>query len=133
VRLSPDERRLYVPNGNTSSGRITVIDTATGRASAEIDLDGEPAGFAISPDGLRGYTVIFHEATLAVVDLSAAKLDRTVSILDYPSAIALSPDGGHAFVLVNGSSEVAIIDTQSFAMTTIKLERKASGLIGPPR
>ena len=133
ILLSPDERRLYVPNGLSSSGRITVIDTATGRVSTNIDMGGDPSDLALSPDGRRGYAILFQEHAVGVISTETGGLEKTVAVPNYPFRLALNADGTTAYILSSSSNDITVLDTRTFSSTTLRLERKAHDVIGPSR
>ncbi|HUP56994.1 MAG TPA: peptidoglycan-binding protein, partial [Bdellovibrionota bacterium] len=51
IRLSPDEKHLFVAVNQTSE--LVAVDTRTMKAEARIPVDSYPVGLDISPDGLQ--------------------------------------------------------------------------------
>jgi YVTN family beta-propeller protein len=49
IRLSPDERHVFVAVNQTSE--IVVVDTVNMKAEARIPVDSYPVGLDLSPDG----------------------------------------------------------------------------------
>jgi YVTN family beta-propeller protein len=71
VKLSPDEKKLYVSNGR--AGTISVIDTHTYELLNTIKVGTRPWGIAVSPDGKWLYSANGPSNDVSVVDLSANK------------------------------------------------------------
>jgi YVTN family beta-propeller protein len=92
---------VYVSNGSNDS--ITVINTATGKREADIDLvlDGRvtkcrgmiPFGLALSPDGSTLYVAEAGINAIGVIRLSDRKVLGHIPTAWFPSKLALSPDG----------------------------------------
>jgi YVTN family beta-propeller protein len=67
VKLSPDEKRLYVSNGR--AGTISVFDTHSYELLATIKVGTRPWGIAISPDGNLLFSANGPSNDVSVVDL----------------------------------------------------------------
>ncbi len=126
--FGPDGRHLYVPNGSTGSGRVTVVDPSTHRNVHDIDLPEEPTDVAIHPDGIRAYVPLFRAHSIGVIDLVNRTLVRTVPVRDYPSFLALSADGTALFVLHNGWDAISAIDTLTLAVEAIPIGSSRTSL-----
>lgn len=130
IRLSPDDRTLYVPNGMYASGRLGVVDVMTRKLLVDIPLSASPADIAIAPDGKRAYIL---QGDVAVVDLVGLKVERTIAVQDNANDIALGPDGGSAFVLHRYSDVLTTIDLKTDAVSTRQLEKRGDSFAIPPR
>ncbi|TVL94153.1 serine/threonine-protein kinase [Streptomyces sp. SAJ15] len=111
VAVSPDGRRVYVANYDSSS--VSVIDTATDRTVGDpIPVGDLPIGLAVSPDGRRAYVANYGPDSVSVIDTAT---DRTVGapipVGTDPAEVAVSPDGRRVYVTNSISRSVSVIDT----------------------
>ncbi|MEK7407861.1 MAG: c-type cytochrome [Acidobacteriota bacterium] len=93
--LSPDGKRLYVPN--RFSNDVSVIDTAARKEIGRVQVVREPMGAALSRDGKLLFVINSVPAGRADVEYVAAE----ISLIDTGS---LKPAG--RIVLPNGSAEL---------------------------
>ena len=122
VAVSPDGTRMYV--ANTSSGTVSVIDTATGKlidtnpktpTVDAIRVGSSPSALAVS--GNRLYVANTGSGTVSVIDMTTNKqidADPNSASMDIrvgssPSALAVS--GTRLYVASRGSNTVSVIDT----------------------
>ena len=126
--LSNDGTRTLVitgpsPISTTSTTRVAVIDTATGKqVGSTVSIAGKPVVPAFSADGTRVViTAAGPTATqLAVIDLATGK--QTGTTLTLPGAVGvqlLSADGSRALTTTYGSgtTQVAVLNTLTGAQT----------------
>ncbi len=107
------ERDLYVSEGN--SGRVRLIDPATGKRKQILDLN--QGGFRDSYSGdlaldkSRGLLYVLDQANFRVVlfDTRRKTLMTSVRVGRLPFAIALSPDGKRAYVANIGMFEYTAV------------------------
>ena len=126
--LSNDGTRALVVTGpspisTTSTTRVAVIDTATGKqVGSTVSIAGKPVVPAFSADGTR--VVITAAGTtstqLAVIDLATGKQAGTT--LTLPGAVGvqlLSADGSRALTTTysSGATQVAVLNTLTGAQT----------------
>jgi YVTN family beta-propeller protein len=71
VKLSPDEKTLYVSNGR--AGTISVIDAHSYELLSTINVGTRPWGIAVSPDGRFLYSANGPSNDVSVVDLGTRK------------------------------------------------------------
>ena len=95
---------------------MSVIDTATGVVSASIDVGGQPAGVAITPDGRHAYVTgtVPLDGTVWVIDTATGVVSATIPVGPNPGEVAITPDGTHAYVAdyaIGGGGEVSVIET----------------------
>jgi YVTN family beta-propeller protein len=146
VAFSPDGTKAYVASsgfnvGATFGAGITVIDTATGIATAAIasapgGLIG-PDGVALSPDGKTLYVANsgsqFSGNTLSVIDTSTDTITATVTVGRGPQGIAVSPDGTTAYVANATDGTVSVVDTATrTAINAINVGRSAGSVVVSP-
>lgn len=113
--LSPDGKRLYVPN--RFSNDVSVIDTSALKEIRRVKAVREPAGVALSRDGQLLFVINSIPAGRADVEFVAAE----IGIADVASG---KPAG--RIVLPNGSAELRAIDVSpdgAFACVTHLLAR----------
>ncbi len=113
--LTKDGRRLFVANANRNT--VTVLDTATGRASetllAELQpgaLSGNtPNSLALTPDGKRLFVANANINTLAVFDVAETGKARSLGFIPtgwYPTSVRVSSDG-HKLFVANGKGSIS--------------------------
>lgn len=133
LALSPDQQTVYVPNGSTFSGRLTIVDASRARTIGDIELPGQPSGVVVHPDGARAYVTLFDDEAVSVINLRDHAVERTVQVREYPSGLAVSADGTAIFVIHNGWLAVSIIDTDTLGVETMPLPAPADDITAPPR
>jgi YVTN family beta-propeller protein len=106
-------RNAYV--ANSSSGNVSVIDTASGEVVGEpIDVGSTPGGIAITPDGRHAYVANFGSDSVSVIDTSSnLTVGNPILVGDGPRGVAITPDGKRAYVANQESGTVSVIDTTS--------------------
>lgn len=132
LALGPDQGQVYVPNGSTFEGRLTVISASTYRALIDIDLSGEPTDVAVHPDGTRAYVPLFRDHAIGVIDLRSHTLERAIPVRDYPFRLALNSDGSSLFVTHNGWDALSVIDTRTFSVDTMAIPAPVDFIASPP-
>lgn len=122
LAISPDGRSLLASDGGsggTGSGRITLIDTASGTVAASRDVAFVPLGVAFHPDGSRAYVALANPDNVtagALLVLDPANLAADLGSLPLglrPVGVAVSPDGALAFVtnqVANTLTRVVLAD-----------------------
>ncbi len=118
VALTPDERYLFVANtgGQSSDNRVTVIETATHRVAATIQVGLGPLDLAVSPDGRRVYVTNSRSQSISVLDVSSLREVRKFPVStarDGPFGIVVSPDGGRLYVTDIDGDEVLVLNAET--------------------
>lgn len=131
--LSGDDRFLYVPNGSSTGGRVTVFDTATRRRVADIDVAAEPVDIAVSDDGRLAYVALFRQHAVGVLDLVTHQVTRSIDVPSYPICLALNAAGTVLYVLHNAGNELSIIDLDTSAVASLQLPAPALDIVVPTR
>jgi YVTN family beta-propeller protein len=88
VKLSPDEKRLYVSNGR--AGTISVFDTHSYELLDTIKVGARPWGIGISPDGKWLFAANGPSNDVSVVDLSTNKELSRIQAGKSPWGIAIT-------------------------------------------
>ncbi len=107
--LSPDQRLLYVANGNSDS--VSVINTNSNKVVQIISLSrpgdkykgANPNSLALSPDARTLYVTLGVENAVAVVDLKKSRVAGRIPTGWYPNSVSVSQDGQRLYV-VNAKS-----------------------------
>jgi YVTN family beta-propeller protein len=92
VKLSGDEKKLYVSNGR--AGTVTVFDTHTYELLDTIKVGPRPWGIGLSPDGKFLFAANGPSNDVSVVDLATDKEVTRVKAGSSPWGIAIVP-GAH--------------------------------------
>jgi YVTN family beta-propeller protein len=87
VKLSPDEKRLYVSNGR--AGTISVFDTHTYELLDTIKVGTRPWGIGVSPDGKFLFAANGPSNDVSIVDLKANKEVSRIKAGSSPWGIAI--------------------------------------------
>ena len=88
VKLSPDEKRLYVSNGR--AGTVSVFDSHSYELLGTIKVGTRPWGIGISPDGKFLFAANGPSNDVSVVDLSTNKEMARIKAGSSPWGIAIS-------------------------------------------
>jgi YVTN family beta-propeller protein len=88
VRLSPDEKRLYVSNGR--AGTISVFDSHSYELLDTIKVGQRPWGIGISPDGKFLFAANGPSNDVSVVDLQTNKEVSRITAGSSPWGIAIT-------------------------------------------
>ena len=73
VRRGDHAGRQPAVRGELELEHVTLIDTASMMAVAQIDVDDTPAGIAIAPDGRYAYVTLASSHVMAAIDLAARR------------------------------------------------------------
>ena len=122
--FGPKDGMLYVSTELDHS--MTIIDPKTLKIVGSIPT-GQPEShmFAISHDGLRGYTANVGPGTVSVLDMKARKTLEGDSVSGNTQRIAISNDDRWVFTADQTAPRLAVIDT---ATNTVKTWVKLDGL-----
>jgi YVTN family beta-propeller protein len=88
VKLSPDEKRLYVSNGR--AGTVSVFDSHSYELLGTIKVGTRPWGIGISPDGKFLFAANGPSNDVSVVDLSTNKEVSRIKAGLSPWGVAIS-------------------------------------------
>jgi YVTN family beta-propeller protein len=118
VAVTPDGSRVYV--GNELGRSVSVIETATDKVVATINLDYDsPHGIGITPNG--AYAYLAHRFTsfngpVSVIETATNTAIDTIQIrADEPYAVAVSPNGSVVYVTSSWRGSVTVIATATNA------------------
>jgi YVTN family beta-propeller protein len=153
LTVSPDGAYVYVANFDDST--VSVIDTASGRAIACLQVGKGPSSVAVRPppglpdaapatisppgmgtsDEYRGYVTNAIDGTVSVVSPNgkAFKVAATVPVGRYPVGAVVSPDGKRVYVANLGDDTLSVIDAGSYRVVSrIAGVRAPNGVVLSP-
>ncbi|HET9256947.1 MAG TPA: Hsp70 family protein [Pseudonocardiaceae bacterium] len=107
--ISPDGKRLFVPNHDIAS--VSVIDTASNTVTAQIAVPPNPHWVAFSRDGSRAYTANHESNVVSVIDTATLGVLYTIPVGTSPHAVAVNPRRPLVANVNFDSASVSIIDT----------------------
>jgi YVTN family beta-propeller protein len=108
-------------------GFLQLYETASGRFTQSVEIDGSPYRIALSPDGRRAYTANLTGPSVSVVDLGALSVLATIPVPYQPTGLAAARDGSAVYVASQTAGALTIIDPTSLsvrASTSIPLARE---------
>ena len=113
--------------GAVSNGSVSVLEPATGKVLAEIQVGLHPNDIAASPDGKFVYTANGNSDDVSVISTETNRVTETIPVIllgkkskfvgDSPNGLAISGDGSTLYV-ANGMDN---------ALAVVRLGRRASG------
>ncbi|MGZ4544094.1 MAG: Hsp70 family protein [Blastococcus sp.] len=109
--VSPDGKRVYVPNHDT--GTVSVIDATTDKVATEFTVPANPHSIAFTPNGSRVYIADHESNVVSVVDTAANTLVTTIPVPSSPHNVAVHPTRPLAIVASFGAGSVSAIDTNT--------------------
>ncbi|HEV7187231.1 MAG TPA: Hsp70 family protein [Blastococcus sp.] len=109
--VSPDGKRVYVPNHDT--GTVSVIDATTDKVASEFTVPANPHSIAFTPNGSRVYIADHESNVVSVVDTATDKLVTTIPVPSSPHNVAVHPTRPLAIVASFGAGSVSAIDTNT--------------------
>jgi YVTN family beta-propeller protein len=138
VAVSPDGKRVYVPNSNGTT--LSIISTKQNKVIGTIGGFDGPSGIAITPNGKYAYVNNYggpgglgsgNGKTISVVNLKTNTIIKTITVDLAPAALAMSPNGKFVYVINYvdgnpGTGTMSIIKTK-----TNKVVHTVAGLSGP--
>ena len=115
------ESFVYVTNADRNN--VSVIDTATNKVIAKVQVGSNPLGIVATPDGKNVYVANFGSLdfpgnTVSVIDTATNTVTDTVIVGFLPYyGVTVSPNGKNIYVPNMGSGNVSVIDTATNKVT----------------
>jgi YVTN family beta-propeller protein len=118
---------------NHGDGTVSVIDTATNKVTATVDVGSGPDGVAVTPDGTKVYVTNSYYDNVSVIDTATNKVTATIPVGRYPEGVAVTPDGTKVYVTNSYDDNVSVIDTATNkVIATIPVGRYPEGVAVTP-
>jgi YVTN family beta-propeller protein len=118
--VSADGGRLFI--ANEDKGTASIMEVATGKTIAEMEVGGEPEGVSTTPDGRFVYVTSEEDNQVAVIDTATNTLAAQIKVGPRPRDTAFTSDSKRAYVTAENGSSISVIDTATYAVIeTIKL------------
>ncbi len=125
IDISPDGAEVWV--SNRSENTVSIIDTALGNVTHELDTDGEfPVKLRFRPDGEEVWIANNSSGTLIVIDAETRETRAIIETGPRPLGLAFSADSKWAYCSMPSSNEVLVIDT-----ATYRIMRRLSAPLSP--
>ncbi len=121
----------YITNSGDTT--VSVIDTATNKVTATVNVGSNPYGVAVNPKGTKVYVASDVNDAVSVIDTATNKVTATVPVGSDPWGVAVNSDGTKVYVANEGSGTVSVIDTASNKVTaTVKVGNYPYGVAVNP-
>jgi len=131
VAVTPDGAEVWavVPDADVA----VVVDAATDKRLAQVQVPGRPAGISISPDGALVFVVSSAANTLTVIDRAQRAVTQTLAaaVGRETRHVVTSPDGRFVFVSGYVSDSIARFERRGstlHAAGTLAVGRRPSGM-----
>jgi YVTN family beta-propeller protein len=115
IDLSPDGKEVWV--GLNAEGSVDVVDTATGKVSQKINLNGRPYRVRFTPDGKTVVATMPNSKELILIDAASKKETKRIQLESVALGIIFSKDGKTAFVTAAQPDIVLKIDLEKGIVT----------------
>lgn len=111
--LSTDEAWLITVN--QTSGSVSLVNVAEGKAVAELPCGHHPSAIAISPDGRRVAVTATYAGTVDLFDFKDGRLSSigSIDVGFHPLGVAIAADGRTAYVALEATAAVAVVDLEA--------------------
>lgn len=96
IDLSPDGKEVWV--GLNVEGMAEVVDLATAKSVAKIDIKGRPYRVRFTPNGKHVICTMLPTNEIVVIDAATRKEVKRLKIDNVPLGVAFSADGKTLFV-----------------------------------
>lgn len=102
---------IYVSNEETNV--VHVIDPATLREKARIEIGQRPRGMALSPDGRTLYVAVSNDNRITAVDTASGAMIGHIPSGPDPETFAVSPDGKRLYIANEDDNLLSFVDAQA--------------------
>ena len=124
---------VYAYIANYGSNTTSVIDTATNKVIATVNVGTGPYGVGVSSDGTKVYVTNNDTNNVSVIDTATNKVIATVNVGLEPWGVSVSPDGTKVYVANSLDNTTSVIDTATnTVIATVRVESYPSGVVVTP-
>ncbi len=118
---------------NQLSDSLSIVDTDTMKAIAEVKLSGKPAGIALSPDRRFAFVTAPEGKELIEVDVVARAVSRRLKMGAGPLGIAAHPARAEIYVADWYDHKISVIELPALTVSAeISVGQSPSGLAVSP-
>jgi YVTN family beta-propeller protein len=115
--LSPDGREVWA--ANSGDGSVSIIDVASKRVTATLDLKTKRTNrLKFTPDGRLVLISDDGAGELVFVDTATRTERKRLQVGKGPEGTLVQPDGAKAYVALSGENAVAVIDLKTLEVTS---------------
>jgi YVTN family beta-propeller protein len=139
LAVSPDGSTLYVTLG-AADGRLSAINTTSGKEVFSIVLGHSPISPVLSRDGRRLFVCNRFSNSISVIDIAERRETVRIPVLREPIALAATPDGRRLLVANhlpfgradtgNIAAEISVVDIRTAKITAVRLPNGSTGVRG---
>jgi DNA-binding beta-propeller fold protein YncE len=126
ISVSPDDSMVFT--SDQTKPQLAVIDTATNKVKAWVELPGFGYGTASTKDGRWLFVAVPPANKVAVVDLKTLKVAHVIDVPAAPQETLVRPDDKVAYVSCDKSHQVAAISLADWSVTLIDAGKGTDGL-----
>jgi len=108
--------------------QLAVIDAATDKIKAWVELPGLGYGTAATKDGRWLIVAVPPANKVAVIDLKTLKVARSIDVPAAPQEVLVRPDDKVAYVSCDKSHQVAALDLSDWSVNLIDAGKGTDGL-----
>jgi YVTN family beta-propeller protein len=103
--------RLFLLNehGNT----LSVLNTLRNTVESTVNMDADPSGAAILPDGSAIYVALYHGSRVVTLDTHSRRILASIPVGNGPVGVAANPRPPFVYVANNYSNSVSVIDSRT--------------------
>jgi YVTN family beta-propeller protein len=129
--VTPDGKRLFIPNHDTAS--VSIVSTDTNSVIAEAKVAPNPHWVTFSRDGSRAYTANHESNVVSVIDTTTLGVLTTIPVGASPHSIAAHPYLPLVANVNYDGGTVSVIDTTTDkVVTTIPVGRNPQDIAWAP-
>ena len=126
ISISPDNSMIFT--SDQTKPQLAVIDAATDKIKAWVELPGLGYGTAATKDGRWLIVAVPPANKVAVIDLKTLKVARSIDVPAAPQEVLVRPDDKVAYVSCDKSHQVAALDLSDWSVNLIDAGKGTDGL-----
>jgi DNA-binding beta-propeller fold protein YncE len=126
ISISPDNSMIFT--SDQTKPQLAVIDAATDKIKAWVELPGTGYGTAATKDGRWLLVAVPPVNKVAVIDLKTLKVVRSIDVPAAPQEVLVRPDDKVAYVSCDKSHQVAALNLADWSVNLIDAGKGTDGL-----